>query len=81
MCYRAGSVEKREETETDSACIVFCMDISESMGQKVGQDGTRLTCVKRAIMDEIRRINVEKKKCSVGLITFGSTVTFINHNA
>ena len=56
--------------------IIFCLDISGSMGTWFNDNYSRLNIVKAMIIKNITEINKNNPNYKVGLVTFGSIIYY-----
>ena len=72
-------IEKPKENEIktfNERSIIFCLDISGSMGETFKENISRLNIVKATIIKNIREINKNNPNYNIGLVTFESLIHY-----
>lgn len=57
--------------------LVFCIDISESMEMEVRGRKNRLECVIEGVVDELKKLRIDRSTKKVGIVWFGGHVTIL----
>ena len=74
--YSIEKVKQNEIKNLNERSIIFCLDISGSMGEYFNENITRLNIIKATIIKNIREINKNNPNYKVGLVTFGSEIYY-----
>eukprot|EP01108_Squamamoeba_japonica_P002737 TRINITY_DN233_c0_g1_i1.p1 TRINITY_DN233_c0_g1~~TRINITY_DN233_c0_g1_i1.p1 ORF type:complete len:570 (+),score=353.08 TRINITY_DN233_c0_g1_i1:68-1711(+) len=72
---------QQQQQQPARPLVLFAVDISGSMSvttQVNGKHVSRLDCMKQALCAQIKKLSEEEPECKVGVLTFGSVVTFDN---
>jgi Mg-chelatase subunit ChlD len=67
---------EQTKKESDEISVVFCVDISGSMGTH-SQGLSRLDCVKQAMIKQIDHMSETNENRKIGLVTFEARVRMI----
>lgn len=65
------------EEEESGQILIFCIDISGSMEMEVKGSKNRLDCVVEAIIDELKKMKIDKSTKKVGIVWFGNDVVIL----
>lgn len=77
-CYILSEAKsKGMEQEEAGQILVFCIDVSGSMEMEVKGNKNRLDCVVEAVIDELKKMRIDRSTRKVGIVWFGSQVTIL----